>query len=65
MQESNTRRQDTSKAALVIALDRDTDCVEVGAALGKLVNALDGDTDCVEVGAALGKLVCAIGLANG
>ena len=38
----------------------DTDCVEVGAALGKLIDALEGDTDCVEVGAALGKLVDAL-----
>ena len=71
LQESDTRRQDASKAALGDELDGDTVCVEVGAAQGKLicaiglavgtdVDALDGDTVCVEVGAALGKLVIAL-----
>ena len=41
LQESDTRRQDTLKVALGDALDGDTFCVEVGAALGKLVDVLD------------------------
>ncbi len=42
---------------LVHALDGDTVCVAVGAALCKLVDVLDCDTVCVVVGVALGKLV--------
>ena len=44
----------------VNALDGDTVCVAVGAALSKLANLLDGDTVCVVVGIALGKLVHAL-----
>ena len=40
LQESDTRRQDTSKAALGDELDGDTVCVEVGAAQGKLICAI-------------------------
>ena len=40
LQESDTRRQDASKAALGDELDGDTVCVEVGAAQGKLICAI-------------------------